>query len=172
MDLGDSADLSLSLSASTEMTSWPAPAVIAAIRKNPNVTAVSASINQTALEQSFVPEQSKLEGTGLTPDELAQTIRTANQGSKAGTFRDGDESYNLIVKLNPLLISSQQSLLDLPVYAPTLGSVLPLSELGHFELRQAPSTISRLSKTYNATLNLTLKKGSTDSRLEVRLNSH
>ena len=73
--------------------------------------------------------------------------------------RDGDESYNVNVKLNPVLISGQQSLLDLPVYAPTLGSVLPLSELGHFELRQAPSTISRLSKTYNATLNLTLKKG-------------
>jgi hydrophobic/amphiphilic exporter-1 (mainly G- bacteria), HAE1 family len=157
---GDSADLSLSLSASTQSAlEARAPAVIAAIRKNPNVTAVSASINQTSLEQSFVPEQSKLEGTGLTPDDLAQAIRTANQGTKAGTFRDGDESYNVNVKLNPLLISGQQSLLDLPVYAPTLGSVLPLSELGHFELRQAPSTISRLSKTYNATLNLTLKKG-------------
>jgi hydrophobic/amphiphilic exporter-1 (mainly G- bacteria), HAE1 family len=157
---GDSADLSLSLSASTQSAlESRAPAVIAAIRKNPNVTAVSASINQTALEQSFVPEQSKLEGTGLTPDDLAQAIRTANQGTKAGTFRDGDESYNVNVKLNPELISGQQSLLDLPVYAPTLGSVLPLSELGYFELRQAPSTISRLSKTYNATLNLTLKKG-------------
>ena len=157
---GDSADLSLSLSASTQSAlEARAPAVIAAIRKNPNVTAVSASINQTSLEQSFVPEQSKLEGTGLTPDDLAQSIRTANQGTKAGTFRDGDESYNVNVKLNPVLISGQQSLLDLPVYASTLGSVLPLSELGHFELRQAPSTISRLSKTYNATLNLTLKKG-------------
>jgi hydrophobic/amphiphilic exporter-1 (mainly G- bacteria), HAE1 family len=157
---GDSADLSLSLSASTQSAlEARAPAVIAAIRKNPNVTAVSASINQTSLEQSFVPEQNKLEGTGLSPDELAQSIRTANQGSKAGTFRDGDESYNINLKLNPLLISGQQSLLDLPIYAPGLGSVLPLSELGHFELRQAPSTISRLSKTYNATLNLTLKKG-------------
>ncbi len=157
---GDSADLSLSLSASTQSAlEARAPAVIAAIRKNPNVTALSASINQTSLEQSFVPEQSKLEGTGLTPDDLAQAIRTANQGTKAGTFRDGDESYSVNVKLDPVLISGQQSLLDLPVYAPTLGSVLPVSELGHFELRQAPSTISRLSKTYNATLNLTLKKG-------------
>lgn len=157
---GDSADLSLSLTSATQSAlEARAPAVIAALRKNPNVTAVSASISQTSLEQSFVPEQSKLEGTGLTPDDLAQAIRTANQGTKAGTFRDGDESYNVNVKLNPVLISGQQSLLDLPVYAPTLGSVLPVSELGHFELRQAPSTISRLSKTYNATLNLTLKKG-------------
>jgi hydrophobic/amphiphilic exporter-1 (mainly G- bacteria), HAE1 family len=157
---GDSADLSLSLSASNQAAlEARAPAVIAAIRKNPNVTGVTASISQTSLEQSFVPDQSKLDGTGLTPDDLAQTIRTANQGSKAGTFRDGDESYNVNIKLNPVLINSQQSLLDLPMYAPNLGAVLPVSEFGHFELRQAPSTISRLSKTYNATINVSLKKG-------------
>jgi hydrophobic/amphiphilic exporter-1 (mainly G- bacteria), HAE1 family len=136
-----------------------APAVIAAIRKNPNVTAVSASISQTALEQSFVPDESKLEGTGLTPDDLAQAIRTANQGTKSGSFRDGDETYDIKVKFDPAQISGQQSLLDLPVYSQTLGTNLPLSELGRFELRQAPSTISRLSKTYNATLNVSLKKG-------------
>jgi hydrophobic/amphiphilic exporter-1 (mainly G- bacteria), HAE1 family len=157
---GDSADLSLSLSAATQSAlEERAPAVIAAIRKNPNVTAVSASISQTSLEQSFVPDESKLEGTGLTPDDLAQAIRTANQGTKSGSFRDGDETYDIKVKFDPAQISGQQSLLDLPVYSQTLGTNLPLSELGSFELRQAPSTISRLSKTYNATLNVSLKKG-------------
>ncbi len=157
---GDSADLSLSLNASSQgALSERVPKIAAALRRDPRVVAVSSSVSQVRLEQSFVPDVDKLNGTGLTADDLAQTIRTANQGATAGSFRDGDETYDLKVRLDPALLGGQQSLLDLPIYAGNLQSNLPLSELGRFELRQAPAAISRFNKVYAATVDLTLKKG-------------
>ncbi len=157
---GDSADLTLFLAGSSQAALIErAPQVIAALLKNPLVVSVSSSVSQTSVEQAFIPDQSKLAGTGLTTDDLANVMRTANQGTKAASYRDADESYDVKVKLNPELVSGQQSLLDLPVYSQSLQSNLPLSELGRFEFRQAPSTISRSAKTYSATLDITLKKG-------------
>lgn len=157
---GDSADLAINLSATSQSALIDrAPKIVAALRKNPQVLAVDSSISQTTLEQAFVPDSSKLQGTGLTPNDVSSTLATANQGTKAGTFRDGDNTYDIKVKLDPALVSSQQSLLDLPVYSSTLQANLPISDLGHFELRQAPSTISRFDKAYSATLNVTLPKG-------------
>jgi hydrophobic/amphiphilic exporter-1 (mainly G- bacteria), HAE1 family len=157
---GDSADLTLFLAGSSQAALIErTPKVIAALVKNPLVTGVSSSISQTTVEQAFIPDQGKLAGTGLTTDDLANVMRTANQGTKAASYRDADESYDVKVKLNPELVSGQQSLLDLPVYSQSLGTNLPLSELGRFEFRQAPSTISRNAKTYSATLEISLKKG-------------
>ena len=157
---GDSADLTLFLAGSSQAALIDrAPKVIAALIKNPLVVSVSSSVSQTTVEQAFIPDQGKLAGTGLTADDLANVMRTANQGTKAASYRDADESYDVKVKLNPELVSGQQSLLDLPVYSQALQSNLPLSELGRFEFRQAPSTISRSAKTYSATLEITLKKG-------------
>jgi hydrophobic/amphiphilic exporter-1 (mainly G- bacteria), HAE1 family len=157
---GDSADLTLFLAGSSQAALIDrAPKVIAALIKNPLVVSVSSSVSQTTVEQAFIPDQGKLAGTGLTADDLANVMRTANQGTKAASYRDQDESYDVKVKLNPELVSGQQSLLDLPVYSQALQSNLPLSELGRFEFRQAPSTISRNAKTYSATLEITLKKG-------------
>ena len=157
---GDSADLAINLSAASQSALIErAPKIVAALRKNPQVLAVDSSISQTTLEQAFVPEPSKLQGTGLTPNDVSSALATANQGTKAGDFRDGDNTYDIKVKLDPALVSGQQSLLDLPVYSSVLGANLPVSDLGHFELRRAPSTISRFDKAYSATLNLTLPKG-------------
>jgi HAE1 family hydrophobic/amphiphilic exporter-1 len=157
---GDSADLTLNFAAPTQSALLErVPKIVALVRENQNVISVDSSIAQTTLEQAFVPDLDQLKGTGLTPDDVSSVIAIANQGVRAGDFRDGDETFDIRTKIDPALVSDQQSLLGLPVYSNTLQTNIPVSDLGRFELRQSPSTISRFAKSYSATLNLTLQKG-------------
>lgn len=157
---GDSADLTLNFASSSQSNLVSrVPEIVRIVRADPNVISVDSSIAQTTLEQAFVTDNDKLKGTGLTPDDVSSVIRTGNQGVKAGDFRDGDETFDIRTRIDPALVSDQQSLLNLPIFAPALQSNIAVADLGRFELRQSPSSISRFSKAYSATLNVTLKKG-------------
>jgi HAE1 family hydrophobic/amphiphilic exporter-1 len=157
---GDSADLTLNFASSTQSALVERiPQIVALVRQDKNVVSVDSSINQTTLEQAFVPDLDQLKGTGLTPDDVTGVIAIANQGVRAGDFRDGDETFDIRTRIDPALVSDPQSLLALPVYSNVLQANIPVSDLGRFELRQSPSTISRFAKAYSATINLTLQKG-------------
>jgi hydrophobic/amphiphilic exporter-1 (mainly G- bacteria), HAE1 family len=156
-------DLQLNLNATNQdLLLERIPKVISALRSNQWVRDASSTQGEPIAERAFIPDRSALKGTGLTPEDLANTLRTASVGEIAGNLRDNTakgngENVKIRVALEQVATRNEQSLLELPVTAPNLNTNLPLGELGHFELRQSPSTINRSNKVYTSVLNIFLK---------------
>lgn len=151
---GGAADLQYTLTA-------PSPALLAeknrqalqVMRQLPYLTDVRSSLEETASERVLVPNPNQLQGTGLTPNDLAQTLRIYNAGTEAGNLRSGGDEIPIVVRADPRFVPDQSSLLSLPVAAPALRSSLPLGSLGQFENRQTPAQLSRTNQAFSTGIN-------------------
>jgi hydrophobic/amphiphilic exporter-1 (mainly G- bacteria), HAE1 family len=157
---GGSADISLALNAPNQAALLEANRkVVALLSRQPDISTLKSSLSETRQERNFVPDPARLSGSGLTNSDLANALRSYNAGSTAGTLRDGDNSIDIVVKLDPALVGSEQSLLSQTVYSQALQANLPLSSLGNFRLQQAPATLNRFNKAYTATVDINLAPG-------------
>jgi len=137
--------------------------VIAALQDNPWVNDVTSSLSNTSLENNFVPDINRLQGTGLSANTVAQALQTYASGSQASTVQVGGKSYPIQVQVDPLYLTGTQSLLNLPVYAPTLQTTLQARQVGAFQLTPVPTSLSRSNRQYSASLELSLKPGAPPS---------
>ena len=133
--------------------------VISALQANPFVADVTSSLANLNFENDFVPDPDKLKGTGLSPSTVAAVLQTYASGAQASTVQIGGKSYPIQVSINPANLSGSQSLLNLPVYSPTLQTTLTAGQLGEFVLTPTPSTLSRTNRVYSASINVSLKPG-------------
>jgi HAE1 family hydrophobic/amphiphilic exporter-1 len=131
--------------------------IIQNIQTNRYVVDVYSSLSDTSLENDFVPDTSRLKGTGITPGALALALQTYASGVQASNVVTGGLSYPIQVQADPTKLSGGQSLLNLPLYSPSLQSTLQIGQLGAFTLNQAPVSLSRYNRQYtgNLTINLT-----------------
>lgn len=157
---GGSADITLALTAPNQaLLRERNREVVRLLSQDPNLRTVESSLSATRQERTFAPDPTRLAGTGLSASDVAQALRTYNDGTTAGTVRDGDKSVDIVVRLDPSLIKDEQSLLSQTVYSSGLNANLTLGQLGNFAVSQAPATLTRLNKAYTATLNLNIAKG-------------
>ena len=113
------------------------------MRDNEGLRNVSSSLEGTVSERVFVIDATALSGTGLTPREIASTLRAYNVGIRAANMRDGGQEVPIVVKVDPSFVRDEQTLLSLPIFAPALQGFIPLGSLGNFEVRAAPVSIDR-----------------------------
>ncbi len=132
-------------------------AIIQELQANPYVTDVTSSLSLVALENDFIPDPSRMNGTGITPNQVGQALQTYTTGTQASNVITGGISYPIQVQADPTTISDGQSLLNLPIYSPTLQTTVRVGQLGRFVLNQAPLTISRDNRQYTGQLTINLK---------------
>jgi hydrophobic/amphiphilic exporter-1 (mainly G- bacteria), HAE1 family len=132
-------------------------AIIQELQANPYVVDVSSSLSVVNLENDFIPDPSRLRGTGITPAQVALALQTYTSGTQASNVITGGISYPIEVQANPTTISGSQSLLNLPIYSPTLQSTIQIGQLGSFVLNQAPVSLSRDNRQYTGQLTINLK---------------
>ncbi len=132
-------------------------AIIRQIQSNPYVADVNSSLSQVTLENAFVPDPSRLNGTGISPSQIAAALQTLTTGTQASNVVTGGISYPIQVQANPTTISGGQSLLNMPIYSPTLQTTLRIGQLGSFVLNQAPVSLSRDNRQYTGGLTVNLK---------------
>ena len=65
---------------------------------------------------------------GLTTFQIAQTIRTAIEGTKATTYRDADEAIDVIVKYEEDTLTNLAELNNLLIATP-MGAIIPLKDV-------------------------------------------
>ena len=118
------------------------------LEENPNLRNVESSLAASLSERVFVIDNAGLSGTGLNPATIYGALRTYETGSTAGKLRTEGNEYDIVVRANPLDIKDEQTLLSLPIFAPALQTEVPISQFGHFETRDAPSTINRANQAY------------------------
>ncbi|RIH87034.1 efflux RND transporter permease subunit [Calidithermus roseus] len=124
------------------------------LQSDPKVLSVNSDLGQTNPQNNFVPDPSRMAGTGITASSVAQALQTFASGSRAGTVEIGGLSYPLEVRVNPVYLADAQSLLSLPIYSPTLQTNLTVGQLGSIVQSQAPLTISRTNRLYTAQLSI------------------
>jgi HAE1 family hydrophobic/amphiphilic exporter-1 len=131
--------------------------ILQEIQKNPWVVDVYSTLSDTSLENDFVPDPSRLKGTGITPAMIANALQTYASGVQASTVVTGGLSYPIQVQADPTTLSGVQSLLNLPIYSPLLQTTVQVGQLGTFSLNQAPVSVSRYNRAYTGNLTITLK---------------
>ncbi|MBF6594621.1 MAG: efflux RND transporter permease subunit [Thermaceae bacterium] len=135
------------------------------LQANPNVLSANTSLAQTTLDNRFIPDPSRLSGTGLTASAVANALQTYASGSQAGNVEVNGLNYPIQVQLDPSYLADAQSLLSLPIYSPTLQTNLAIGQVGSIVQAQAPANISRTDRLYTSTLNINLAPGA-PSQLE------
>ncbi|MCX7038140.1 MAG: efflux RND transporter permease subunit [Spirochaetes bacterium] len=132
-------------------------AIIQQLQANQWVADVTSSLSQVRLQSDFIPDASKLKGTGITPNQIAQALQTYTTGSQASNVVTGGLSYPIQVLANPTTITGGQSLLNMPIYSPALGTTIRVGQLGSFVLTQAPVSLSRDNRQYTGEISLSLR---------------
>jgi len=131
--------------------------ILQVLQDNPYVADVTSSLSDVNFQNEFLPDPSRLKGTGITPSQIAAVLQTYTSGSQASNVVTGGLSYPIQVMADPTIITGQQSLLNLPIYSSTLQTSLQIGQLGQFQLREAPVSLSRSNRQYMGQLSMNLK---------------
>lgn len=110
---------------------------------------------------TIIPDRERLAYHGLSVAQLHKTIHLAINGEKAGQIFEGDQRFDLVVRLDEALRNDLDALMRLPISL-TAGNMpetagnggilevdsqppktLPLSEVARLEFVQGPNQISR-----------------------------
>jgi hydrophobic/amphiphilic exporter-1 (mainly G- bacteria), HAE1 family len=132
--------------------------MLAYLQSHPLVADVSSDLSDSTVEEDFLPDPSRLSGTGITPDQLAAALQTYTSGTEASTVQSGGLSYPIVVQIEPTSLAGQ-SLRSMPVYSSTLQNAIQASQLGDFTLSQTPLRLDRTDRRYSTTLDINLKPG-------------
>jgi HAE1 family hydrophobic/amphiphilic exporter-1 len=157
---GASSTISLSLlSADQDLLLKRNGRILPVLQHYPFVTSVTSSLSSVTVERDFIPDESQLAGTGISPSAIASLLQTYTSGTKAGDAEIGGQKYPIMVQIDPIALSGGQSLLDLPISSTARKARLQVGQLGSLALRQSPVNVTRYNRLYSATLAITLAKG-------------
>ncbi len=134
-------------------------AILNEISKDPWVVDVRSSLSDTSLQSVFAPDPARLQGTGITTETIAGALQTYASGTQASSVITGGLSYPIQVEADPAGLISGQSLLNLPVYSPTLRTTLPVGQLGKFTLSESPVTLNRYNRNFTGQFTVNFKPG-------------
>jgi HAE1 family hydrophobic/amphiphilic exporter-1 len=157
---GASSTISLSLlSADADLLLKRNSRILPFLQQHRFVTSVSSSLSNVTVERDFTPNESQMEGTGISPGVIAGLLQTYASGTKAGDAQIGGQSYPIMVQIDPTYLTGGQSLMNLPIYSAARKSRLQVGQLGSLVLRQSPISVLRYNRLYTATLSIGLAKG-------------
>lgn len=131
---------------------------LAIMQASPFARDPSSTLEGSIGERVFTIDPARLAGTGLTPNDVARTLRLYNVGIEATNLRNNGEEVPVRLKANPVYLADEQALISAPIFAPALNGYLPLSSLGRFVIQSAPVTISRGPGGFISTLETNLTR--------------
>ncbi|TFG65488.1 MAG: efflux RND transporter permease subunit, partial [Gemmatimonadales bacterium] len=87
-------------------------------------------------------DREKAKRFGLTTWQIGRTVRTAINGTDASEFRDGEEEYDIVVRLAEAYRKDLSSLEDLTIVT-EMGEQIPLPAVATWRIEESPSGINR-----------------------------
>ncbi len=116
------------------------------LKKIPGVEDIEDSFRPGKKEVRIIPDYDKISMYGLTVAQIASTIRTASNGSKASTYRGSSiKEYDLIVKMEDKYVANLEQLKNLKVRTRT-GDLIAIKDLATFEVASGLSEITHRDK--------------------------
>lgn len=122
-----------------------------AIEKIDGIRDVQNSISEGNPELHIKTDRNKAYQYGLTPFQIGSFVKTANQGSVIGIFREGGEEIDIRLRYQE---ENRQDLTDIqnisiPTYS---GQSIPLSHVAEIEKGEGPSRITHERQNRKATV--------------------
>jgi len=109
----------------------------------PGLVDVRNNISGGLPEHRILIDQERANRYGLSVADIAQTIRAAVTGVEAGKFRDGEDEYDIVVRLKEEDRESLESLKRLTIN--NMGRQIPLVSVADFEDGDGLGSITRLN---------------------------
>lgn len=137
----------------------------------PGITGLSDNYRVGRPELRFRVDRGAAKRIGASTGEIANTVRTAINGTKASTFRDGDDEYDITVELAPEFKDDLQSVLALRVYgredtSPGTYSV-PISTVADYELAGGTGAIHHKAQEPMVTINGDVEEGFNENAIRA-----
>jgi hydrophobic/amphiphilic exporter-1 (mainly G- bacteria), HAE1 family len=126
-----------------------APAVAqiqAALADVPGLTNLDSSFTPGAPELRFSLDQGRANDYGLTNQDLAVTLRTLVDGATVATYREGGESYDIVVRLRAEDRANVDELENIRL--PLGGALLPVSTIAAISQDTSPTSIRRVDRQH------------------------
>ena len=146
--------------------------VVAIVSATEGVTDAEPSRRPGGRELQLHVDRDRAADHGLSTRQVAETISTMVQGTRAGVYREGGDEYDLIVRLDESELASPGRLLDAPIRLPAGGQV-PLRELVSVGDGRTPQAIERLDQerivVVSGGIDETRDLGSINEELRTRL---
>lgn len=121
------------------------------IKDVPDLRDVQSSLSEGSPEIHFKINRDKAMQYGLTPAQIANSIRTAAQGSVIGVFRNKGEEIDIRLQYREDQRKTLEDFSEFRVNSP-LGTSVPLNHLIYKEFGEGHTKISRESQIRKATI--------------------
>ncbi|ABC43827.1 multidrug efflux pump subunit AcrB [Salinibacter ruber] len=111
----------------------------------PGLVDVTDNLNTGRPEVQVDVDRAQAAEYGLSTSQIAQTVRTAIQGTEADTYRSGEDEYDITVRLQKQDRKSIESLGSLTVTNPR-GQQIPLTSVADIEEGTGFGSITRIDQ--------------------------
>ncbi|HHW44242.1 MAG TPA: efflux RND transporter permease subunit [Desulfotomaculum sp.] len=125
------------------------------VRQVPGTREVNSSLQEGRPEVQVLVHRDRAANYGLSPAEVASTVRTAIDGTVATQYRTGGEEVDIRVQVASGEVSRLSELANLTILSPA-GTRVPLSQVAEIKETRGPHTISREDQTRYVTVSAQL----------------
>ncbi|MCH8569179.1 MAG: efflux RND transporter permease subunit [Balneolales bacterium] len=126
-------------------------------RAIPGLVDIRNNVSGGLPEYRILVDYERASRFGLNLADIAQTIRIANNGLDASKWRDGEDEYDIVVRLREEDRQTLESLRDILIGSPT--GPIPLTAVADFEEGTGLGTITRLNLQRTATVEAQAESG-------------
>jgi len=116
------------------------------VKDIPGLTDIQVTPKPGLPEAHFLIDRTKASEFGLSAAQIAGALRTAVDGTVAGTYRTGGDEYDVRVQVRPEDRNEVAGLGALPIAAVN-GTMIPLSALTEERGASGPTLVTRTDKT-------------------------
>ncbi len=113
------------------------------VRRTPGTAETDRSWQPGQPEVRLVPRREALKRHRIDFNAVAQEVRAYVDGRVATEFRDGDENYDLVVRLREQDRMWADDVYRMFIHSPATGSMIPISEVARIEHAESPTLIMR-----------------------------
>ncbi|MFW6189651.1 MAG: efflux RND transporter permease subunit [Planctomycetota bacterium] len=140
--------------------------VVRILQVTPGAAGVGKSWQAGQPELRLEPIQEAVNRHGLNVGPLALEVRSYIEGREAGEFRDRDENYDIMVKMQERDRDWVEEVGDMFVSSPATGQMLRLNQVARIHKEAGPTLITRKDRRRMITVSSGLTGGRTLSEVK------
>jgi len=139
--------------------------MMARLKEDPRFVDVDTSISQRSPEVRINIDRQKALDLGISPSELAMTLRTLVAGEKVSKYREGSEQYDIWLRLDSKDRDSADKIFNLPVLSQRAG-LIPISYFTKLSDGNVPVEIKRYNRERLVTIYSNLENIDLDAAIK------
>lgn len=141
----------------TQLESY-ARRIAAGLARVPGAVDVSTSLTARSPEAKLVPDLTRAAALGVSPSDIAMTLRLFVEGAETSKYQEGNLQYDIYVRGAEAYRRDSAALGVVMVPSSLLGQV-PLSDVVVMNDGVGPSAINRLSRERQVTIGCNVEQG-------------